>query len=325
MPYNNVISRTDADALIPEEVSREIIKDIPTQSKVLAMATKLPNMSSKQRKMPILSTLPYTYFVNGDTGLKQTSNVEWQNKFIVAEEIAVIVPIAEAVLDDADYDVWGEVQPLIAEAFAAKIDTSILTNGDGDAPSEWPDDLLTACTAASHSVDLSSIEGAGGDLYDAVMGTSGVLAKIEDDGFMATGHIAAMSMRAKLRALRDGTGQPIFMRSMNNGQNMQTASRYELDGAPIEFLDNGSVLPTDALDFVGDWRKLVYAMRQDITYTISNQAVITDVAGNIIYNLFQQDMVALRAVLRMGWNVPNPVKRINTDEATRFPFAVLVP
>lgn len=323
MPYNNIVSRSNAEALIPEEVSRQIIQDVPTRSKVMQLGTRLPNMSRKQQRMPILSTLPTAYFVNGDTGLKQTTEMAWENKYIDAEELAVIVPIAEAVLDDADYDIWGEAKPRIAEAIGLAIDAAILIGTN--APSAWPDDLLTACGAASHSVDLSNIEGAGGDLYDAIMGSSGVLAKIEEDGYMATGHLASMSVRAKLRGLRDGTGQPIFMRSMNNGQNMQTANRYELDGAPIEFLDNGAVPAATALDFVGDWSQLVYAIRQDLTYKVLTEAVIQNPDGSIAYNLAQQDMIALRVVIRLGWQVPNPVKRINTDEATRFPFAVLVP
>jgi hypothetical protein len=39
----------------------------------------------------------------------------------------------------------------------------------------------------------------------------------------------------------------------------------------------------------------------------------------------QQDMVALRATLRIGWQVPNPINRLNEVEATRYPFAALIP
>jgi len=36
-------------------------------------------------------------------------------------------------------------------------------------------------------------------------------------------------------------------------------------------------------------------------------------------------MVALRAVMRLGWQVPNPINRLQTTEADRYPFAVLIP
>ena len=75
----------------------------------------------------------------------------------------------------------------------------------------------------------------------------------------------------------------------------------------------------------GDWTQLVYAMRQDITYKVLDQAVIQDAAGNIVYNLAQQDMVAMRCVMRLGWNVPNPINQIQPTEASRYPFALLLP
>ena len=61
--------------------------------------------------MPVLDMLPMAYFVNGDNGAKKTTKQAWDKKFITAEEIAVIVPIPEAVLDDAEYDIWAEVKP----------------------------------------------------------------------------------------------------------------------------------------------------------------------------------------------------------------------
>ena len=135
-------------------------------------------------------------------------------------------------------------------------------------------------------------------------------------------------MRSKLRGLRvpvyngttmDNTGQPLFLSSMQMG------GGYELDGSPINFPRNGAFDATQALMFSGDWDQLVYSVRQDITYKILDQAVIQDSAGNILYNLAQQDMVALRAVMRIGWQLPNPINRINSNEATRYPFAVLLP
>lgn len=69
-----IIDRNGSDSLIPEEKAREIIQGVVTQSTVLARGRKLPNMSSKTYKMPVLDMLPIAYFVDGDTGAKRPQN-----------------------------------------------------------------------------------------------------------------------------------------------------------------------------------------------------------------------------------------------------------
>ena len=71
----NIIDRTGAEALIPEQTSREIIQGVTEQSTVLALGKKLPNMSSNRTVMPDLDMLPVAYFVNGDTGSKKTNAI----------------------------------------------------------------------------------------------------------------------------------------------------------------------------------------------------------------------------------------------------------
>lgn len=321
MPFNSVIDRNDAAALIPTETSREIIKGVAEMNPLLQLARRLPNMATSQRTMPVLSALATAYFVNGDTGLKETSEIAWGNVSISAEELAVIVPVPEAVLDDAEYDIWGEVRPALSEAFSVAITAAVLYGTN--IPASWTTSLGAAglfarATAAGHVVSAANYA----DLYEAIMaesgaGVDGLLMTIEADGFMATGHIASMAMRGRLRNVRDLDGNPIFTRSM------QERTRYELDGAPIYFPTDGSVVDATSWVFSGDWTQLVYAFRQDITYKLLDQAVIQDQAGNIIYNLAQQDMVALRAVMRLGFALPNPINRMNANAATRLPFAVL--
>ncbi len=211
--YNSVIDRTDAGALIPEEVSREIIQAVPQQSVVMGLARKLPNMPRAQTRMPVLSALVSAYFVNGDTGLKQTTEAAWANVYLNAEEIAAIVPIPEAVLDDADYDIWGEIRPKLVEAFGKVFDAALLFGTN--APASWPNDLLTGAGAAGHTVAVGAI---GADLYDDIMAENGVLSLVEADGYLVNGHVAAAAMRARLRGLRDANGLPLFLRSMQDRQ-----------------------------------------------------------------------------------------------------------
>lgn len=311
MPYNSLISRTDMGGMIPIEYSREIIGRIAEDSVVLRMGRRLRDMPVKQRTMPVLSALPIAYFVNGDTGLKQTTEVNWSGVTLTAEEVAVIVPIPQAALDDNQFPIWDEVKPLIVEAAGLAIDQAVLFGTN--APASWPTDILADCVSKSNTVTL----GAGADIYDDILSESGVVALVEADGFMVTGYVADISMKARLRGLRDADGNPIFMR------NMQDGGIYQLDGEPLYFPLNGCMDASQAHLFCGAWQYLVYAFRQDISWMLSDQGVIQDAGGNIVYNLFQQDMVALRMVLRLGVQLPNPVTRLNAS--TQYPFAALIP
>ena len=321
MAYNSVISTTDAAALIPQDVSAEIIKNVAAANPIMQLARQLPNMASSQRRMPVMSALATAYFVSGSTGLKQTSEVNWENKYIDAEELAVIVPIAEDALNDASYDIWAEVRPSIEEAFIKAIAQAVFYGTN--IPASWTTNLGAAglvalCTAASSTLSLADYT----DLYEALLGetgdgTAGVFGTVEADGFNVSGSIAHLSMKAKLRNCRDSDGNPIFK------TDMQGPTAYSLDGAPLYFPSDGSVVSGSSLLIAGDWSKLVYAMRQDVTYKILDQAVIQDATGAIVYNLAQQDMVAMRAVMRIGFALPNPINRVNETEATRCAFSVL--
>lgn len=307
----NVIDRSGAESLIPTQEANEIIQGTITQSAVLSRGRKLANMTSRQYKMPVLDMLPIAYFVNGDTGQKKTTKQAWDKKFITAEEIAVIVPIPEAVLDDAEYDIWAEVKPRVTEAFGKVIDGAILF--DVDKPSTWRDGVVTTATKAQSVVTL----GASDNLYDKIMAEEGVIAKVEDSGYFVNGHMADISMRAKLRGLKDADGNPIFK------SDMQGETSYSLDGSPMNFPNNGAFDKSKALMISGDFSQLVYSIRQDITFKLFTEGVVQNTDGTIAYNLMQNDMVALRAVMRLGWEIPNPINALKTDKTKRCPFSIL--
>ena len=305
-----LIDRTGAEALIPEENAREIIQGAVAQSAALSMGRRLANMTSKQTKLPVLDALPIAYFVDGDTEQKKTTKQQWDKKILYAEEVAVIVPIPEAVLDDADYDIWGEVRPRIQEAFGKVIDQAIFFSTGK--PTNWRAGLVPSATAAGATVALGA-----NDLYDVIMGEGGVIAKVEESGFFVSGHLADISMRAKLRGLKDKQDRPLFLASM------QQAGNYTLDGSAMTFPRNGAWDPTAALMVSGDFSQLVYSIRQDITFKLFTEGVVQNTDGTIAYNLMQNDMVALRAVMRLGWEIPNPINALKTNKNQHFPFAVL--
>lgn len=307
----SIIDRSGAEALIPTQESNEIIQGAITQSAVLSRGRRLANMTSRQYKMPVLDMLPIAYFVNGDTGQKQTTKQQWDKKYITAEEIAVIVPIPEAVLDDSEYDIWAEVRPRITEAFGKVIDSAILFGVNK--PTSWRNDVVATATAAGAIVTLGSAD----NLYDKIMSEDGVIAKVENCGYFVNGHMADISMRAKLRGLKNTNGDPLFK------SDLQGSTQYALDGSPMVFPNNGAFDKSKALMISGDFSQLVYSIRQDITFKLFTEGVVQNTDGSIAYNLMQNDMVALRAVMRLGWEIPNPINSVEKNKEKRCPFAVM--
>lgn len=306
----NIVSRESAEALIHDQLMTTVFQDAPKNSILMQLGRKLPNMTSKQTRVPVLSMLPMAYWVGGDTGMKQTSRQQWENVYITAGELAVIVPIPEAVLEDASFDIMGEVTPRVNEAIGMKFDAAALFGVDR--PPEWQNDIITLARQAGNNVS-------GGITYDALLGEDGLFGKVEQAGYIVDGVIAAMRARAALRGIKDDASRPIFMPSM------QDRTQYTLDGAPVYFPENGSFDATVAQMVAGNWRQLVWAMRQDIETKILDQAVIQDPSTKeIVYNLAQQDMIALRVTFRAGFAVPNPATRLN-EHRTLVPFAYIEP
>lgn len=304
--YNSLISRTDAAAMVPEEVSQAMLTTLSEQSAVLALANRIP-IARNQTRFPVLSALPTAYFVSGDTGLKQTTEAAWANKYMYVEEIACIVPIPDAVLDDAGFDIWGAMRPLMEQAIGRTFDAAVIFGTS--APSTWATEgnLVARAVSAGNVVARGTNAAAAGGLHGDL---SDLLGTLEADGYMPNGAIGNVTLKARFRQVRATTGETIPI--------------------PPDVPDIRYVMPglwptgTNAAELVaGDFTKLVVGVRQDMTYKLLTEGVITDGTGAIVYNLPQQDMVALRLVFRAAYAVSNPINYQQGTEGSRYPFAVL--
>ena len=298
-----VIAKTDVEALIDTQVSDEIFQGVTKESKALSMFRRLPNMTSDKTKLRVLDSLPVAYFVDETTnnGRKNTSKQAWANKYINAAELAVIIPIKENLLNDASVDLWSEIRPRVVEAFAKKIDKAIFFGTDK--PTDWRAGLVPSVISAGAEVEETE-NGLYSDIND-------VMVKVEESGYDVNGILGGVGLKGKFRMMTDKNGQPL--------------NTTEIGSIRREFADNGSWDKTASTLIAGDFTQAVYAIRQDVTYKVLTEAVIQDPSdGSILYNLAQDDMVALRVTMRLGWEIPNPVNAEN-GTASRFPFASLKP
>lgn len=306
--YNSLVSRDSSDdPLVPTPVSDQIIEEMPTQSFILQRAGQV-RMSTKSQRQPVLDVLPMAYWVNGDTGMKQTSAVDWRNVTLVAEELAVIVPIPEAYLDDAQVPLWDEIRPRIVEALGAKIDAAAIFGIDK--PASWPAAIYPSLVAAGNTVRA----GTGAD-FGVDVASLGEL--IAEDGFAINGFASRPGLKWKLVGLRSSQGIPIYQPDMQNG------GGGNLYGYPLSEVVNGSWDADEAELIAGDWTKAIIGMRQDITYKMFDQGVISDGNGAVVLNLMQQDSVALRVTMRVAYATSNPVTTLNADSDTRYPFGAV--
>ena len=311
MPYNSLTSRSDVGALIPEEVSKEMLGKAIDSSFVLQRFRHVP-VRGTQVRFPILSQLPLAYWVSGDTGLKQTTELAWANKFLNVEEIATILPVPDNVVADVDANIWDEAMPLLAEAMGRLLDATVVFGTS--APSTFPTAIVPALTAAGNLVAEGATAAQGGFMGDL----DNLHEKVEADGFTVGGFIAEVSAKSKLRKARDTQGRKVDEQRVNGALDM-------LDGFPIDYVMKGQwgTASGDPRIIGGDWDQFVVGVRQDITLKVLDQAVITDNTGAIIFNLPQQDMQALRVTFRVGWQVANTINNQQPTESARYPVAAL--
>jgi HK97 family phage major capsid protein len=310
--YNSLISRTSASALIPEIVTNDILGGLTNESAALTMFKHVP-MSTNQTRMPVISALPLAYFVDGDTGLKQTTQVDWSNKYLNVEELAAIVPIPENVLADAKFDTWGAVKPLLSQAIARALDAAIFFGTNK--PASWPTAIATAAASAGNTVTRGTNNAAAGGIAGDF---SDLFATVEADGFDVNGIIATTSYKGRLRQARATTGESLLTPGQTTAQ-----AAYGVDLAfPMRGLWPTGSGSAEAI--AGDFTQGILGIRQDITFKVLDQASLYDAAGNLQYALAQQDMVALRVVFRCAFQVANTMNYDQQTEASRYPFAVLV-
>lgn len=310
MPYDSLINRTDTQALMPEEVSAALMTNLTTQSGALALFTRIA-VGRAQTRFPVLSSLPSAYWVDGDTGQKQTTDMAWSNVYLNISEIACMVPVPDAVIADAANDIWGMVQPAIEAEFARVLDSAVFFGTNK--PSIQPTAIVTAATTASHTVARGTNNAAAGGIAEDI---NDLMAKLEADGYDPNGFVANRTFRQYLRGARDAEGQRL----------LDINGRVDsIEGLPVAYAMPG-LWPTgnSAAELIlGDFTKAVIGVRQDITFQIFDQGVIQDNTGAIRYNLMQQDMKAMRVVMRVGWQVSNPLTWEEPTAANRYPFAVL--
>lgn len=318
-----------SDVVIPDEYINEVVQ-VATQKSAVMQLVRTVRMARGTATMPVTSLLATASWVNpADTGQKPVSYMQWTGLHLTAEELAVIVPIYENVLDDATFDIAGDAQDSIAEALAQAIDKAVLF-GTG-APASFPaGGVYTNAVAAGNDIVRGAI--AGQDVAEDLNVIDGM---VEDDGFDPNGFVMRRGMRGKLRGLRDSVGSPIFAPGSGSQPGLQMKELDNVYGLPTTYTNlgfDGTPAEADSNDpaadaFVGDWNMAILGIRRDVSFKIFTEGVVQNPDGTIAINLMQNDAIAIRCVMRAGFVIAKPASRqsVSQNNSNRSAFGVLKP
>lgn len=320
---NNSIS--NSTVVLPVEYGREIIRGVVGRSKALELGRRLPDMRGKTYKLNVLSNLPVAGWVKNQSTPNNADEAELKNKpvsylayegvDVVAEEIAVIVPISINTLNDVE-DFGVELMPEISEqvigAFQQVIDATVFFGVN----SPWAgySGIVAGATSAGATVTWDGSTGT--SFYNAI---NDAMEYVENSGYVPTAILGGPSLNSAFRKTITDLG-------------ILASDQGEIGALPRHIDLTGGFNQSSAFAIVGDFRYLVYSFREEMSMRILYEATLKDPAtGTVLYNLAQQDMIGLRFTMRLGVALPNPVNRVsgiasgNTIKkgASAYPFAII--
>ena len=297
------ISKAEALALLAEQDIDEIINPKTSQSAALQSFHSV-KMTAGTAKMPVLAALPTAGWVT-DTGAstdtKPTSKMSWKDKNLVAEEIAVIVPIHENTLADSKFDIWGQVRPLVVAEFGRVLDLAIFQGVNK--PASWTDEaLIPGAIAAGNTLEETS---------DVAEDFNDAFSLVENDEFDVNAVYTGRFMRSQLRGLRDSQNRPVYLDALRSDGD--TSSIY---GQDLFYVTNRSWDRNQAIALVGDRDAVTLGIREDVQVKLLDQATV----GGI--NLAERDMVAMRFKFRVAYATAYSTAGMAENA---YPFSVITP
>lgn len=278
--------KDELEGFVPKEQAAEIIKKVARGSSVMRLS-KLENMTSETKKFPVMTSGAGAYWV-GEGKRISTSGATWIFPEVKAKKLAVIIPVTKEKLEDSTIDVFTELQDSIAEAFYQTFDKAAIFGKD----SPFATSILGSIdSVGAEVVDSSSV--------NLDLSASDVMAKVEDAGYEVDGWAASIGVKNRLRKLRDSSGAPIYV---------DGTDQTELYNQPIEFVRNGAWDKEKALAIAGEWKYSIVGVRDGISYEILKEATLQgtlDADGKPL-SLAEQDMVAIKATMRIGYLCVKP-------------------
>lgn len=263
---------------IPSSIANDIVAEVAQGSAVMGLSKIVP-MTTPTKTIPVLASGVGAYWV-GEGEKIQTSAAEWIYPTITAQKLAVIIPVSSEALSDSTIDVFAAYRTEIAKAFATALDKAALFGTDS--PFGVGKSIYEKALAAGNEFTIGSVTGQaiGGDVAD-------LMALIEADGHDVNAFATTKRFKSVMRKMKDDAGNAVFA-------DKSKEAPAELYGLPLAFVNAGFDVSKSSM-IAGNFDYSLVGMMQDIEYKVATEGTVGTT------NLFEQDMVALRATMRVGF------------------------
>ena len=272
-------NRTNID--LPVDISREILQKTKDNSAVMQLARQIA-LPGRGAAINVITSDPEAAWV-GETGSKPVKNPGLETKVMRAYKLAVIVPFSNEFRRDAAalYDALVERLP---GALGKKFDETVF-GGVAKPGSDF--DNFASCTAQLISTDA----------YGGLVAAD---TDIATHGGIVNGYAIAPQGKGILLAARDKNDRPLFINSVAEGAvPMILGAKTVL--AKGAYVEGGEANTVGA---AGDWSQALWGTVEGIKIDYSSDATLTyknQSNQDVIVNLFQQNMFAVRAEIEVGF------------------------
>lgn len=265
-----VFLKENLEGTVPKELAKEIIKNVIEQASMLKVC-KRESMTSNTKDLPYLADSGSASWTE-EGELIETSVPIFEYPKLKAKKLSVIIPVTNEKMNDSVISVLETLKQAIADAFANAIDKALIFGTDS------PFDTNIISSIGDNKIVFT------GKIGDCLSDCMGI---VEGNKFSCNHILMGLEQKKVLRKLA------------NDNNYKDLISLKEAYDTPIEYVrefDN-----TKYLAITGDFSKAIIGTREGIQYKVLDQATIK--SGDKTIYLAQQDMIAIRATMRIGFVV----------------------
>ena len=277
-----VVLKDQLQGFVPTEKATGIMGFVAKGSALIPQS-KLEPMTAPTKEFTFWANTPSAYWVGEGKRIK-TSVASFLTAKMEAHKIGVIIPCTKEKLNDTIINVFEEMKEPIADAIQQKVDMAGLFGIDSPFQFNLYDNVVKN--------GMYIVDGTNGALD---LDVSDVMALVEDEGMDVTGFIAHTGIKNRLRKLRDGDGNQLYVDGTNT---------REFYNVPITFAKGKASFDREKAQlFAGDWSKSLVGVYQGLEYEVLKEATLQDTlwTDGKPLSLAEQDMIALKVTARFAF------------------------